>query len=241
MTKIRAAIILLVAVQIGLSFLAGILSCDACRSMNLGWLGAAFYAALLVAILSGWESLAGCGVTLAFATHLALGLRMATGGPFCGLCVTAAILAALILVLRVIESRRQLANLAWGLVPSFLGAALIAALFAQPGNADELARSAQVPDPEDASVSMIVFESPACPYCERFRKDVAPVVSAIYGDRVRIRYVDAAAFAEVQVTPTILLRSRSGSSLIEGLPNPQLLIRAIGQLLSSRTIAGGAK
>jgi thioredoxin-related protein len=88
---------------------------------------------------------------------------------------------------------------------------------------------------------MIVFESPECPYCERFKKEVAPVVSAIYGDRVRIRYVDAAAFAEVRVTPTILLRSRSGSSLLEGLPNPQLLIRAIGQMLSSHTLAGVAR
>jgi hypothetical protein len=241
MTKLRLAIILLVAAEIGLSLFAGVLSCDACRAVNLGWIGAAFYAALLVAILAGWESLAACAVTLAFATHLVLAARMATGGPICGLCISAAVISAAILVLRVIESRRQLANLAWGLVPSFLAAAVMAAVFLQPGNADALAQSARMSEAEDGSVGMIVFESPACPFCERFRKEVAPLVSAIYQDRVRIRYVDAAAFAEVQVTPTILLRSRSGNSLIEGLPNAQVLIRVIGQMLSSHTIAGGMK
>jgi len=230
MRKIEIATRVVAAVQVLHCVCAALFACAACQKLNLGWLGAAFYGALLVCFLRRWDAVANLMLCAAIAVHAALAVRMLSEGYACGFCIGAAIGCVALVVLRTIQFHGLLRAVSIYLIPLSLVASTVLGWASPAPQAADLSQSVPAGSRATNTVKMVVFENSECPYCERFRREVLPLVQAICGDTVALTFANADANPAVRVTPTILLARGDDRRVYEGLPNAQMLIREIGRM-----------
>jgi hypothetical protein len=230
MRKIEIATRIVVGAQVLLCVCAALFACSACQRMNLGWFGAAFYGTLLVALLRRWDAVANLSLCAAVSVHAALLVRMIGDGYTCGFCIGAAIGCVALVILRALQFHGLLRAIAVYMIPLSLVASTVLGWASPVPQVADLSK--QIPaDPEFGKrIMMVVFENPECPYCERFKREVLPLVQAIYGDTIAVTFTNADANPAVRVTPTILLARGDDRRVYEGLPSAQLLMREIQRL-----------
>lgn len=224
------SVIALVLQQIG--------ACGSCAIHQGPWTfvapaGVIGYAVLVAIGFLSPQHLFPIGAMIAAALHTVLIAAMAVTGKFCPICIVAAALALALLVVTLVQNPLRVKLLAWVYVPTLLVASA-PALWALghedvlKGERDAFVRGLQN---RDSVLTIQVFEQDHCSYCRDFREVYLPRLNRDFGDRVRVRFLEATSTTWVRRTPTIVIEA---GPIYEGLPeNYTDLKTAVDQALSS--------
>ncbi len=230
------ALVALLGAQAALAAVAATLewkySCGACRAggLSLGAVGFAFYTGLfLAALYAGPARLVFAAILFGFGIHLMLVVQLLSLGAVCGLCLAAAGLSLALVALSIACDRANLARLALVLPWAVL---LVVGWPALPRPANLAAASVT----DTAAVRMTVFTQADCPFCDELRHRVLPEIEREFGARLSVVWRPSTDLPGVRRTPTLVLspgRRDRQTRVIEGLPSPDLLRRAIRDMESN--------
>ena len=186
--------------------------CTRCqRGLSLPLTGLVAYGSLLLLALR-WSDRLPFRIALSAAAgvHLGLLVSMAGRGSWCPFCVGVASCCAVAVVA---AFRKGDGHLIPAIAP-WSAMAILSMLPAPPP-----ASPVKVP------LTLTIYSSADCPYCDRLRDEVLPRARA--GIDVRVEYRDAGSADFVERTPTLVI-SRGGSTrVLEGLPAPDTLRREL--------------
>lgn len=222
---LRGLLLIQVLLCVAVAVADRVLPCGSCggRPSVPAFLGIVFYSALLLRCWrNGPTPDVFAGILFGAGTHAALMVQMLMRGPFCGLCLSTAIVSACLVVGSVVLDRTNLGRLA---VVAPAAALLVTTTL-----------TSVLPLPvkplQDHRVLIQAFTQPDCSYCDQLERDVLPLIEREFAGRVTVELRPADDLPNLRRTPTLLLRSPAGSGLrvIEGLPTLEHLRGVIRDL-----------
>lgn len=230
MTRVSMLLRILLVLQIllcaAMAIGESLVPCLACSRgpAAVAFLGLVFYLALALGMkCAGLTPELSGAVLFGTGIHVALVGRMWTQGPFCILCVIAALLSLGMAGAVIALDRRNLGRLA------VIGPAIV--LMVSSGWSGVL-RPPEPKSPTDR-IRIQIFTQQDCPYCETLERDLMPEIEKEFGPRITTEVRPADELASVRRTPTLILHGRGAwpsVRVIEGLPTLERLRGAIRDL-----------